>query len=309
MYMHDYWEQNSKIGKFGIKYLDDVLVGISRSDLILIGARSGAGKTTVANRIFNVNNNETKCKLFSLENFMGDLFSNNVYVQYLKLTYKQITPREWQMGEFEKDEELLKKAEDIVKENLHEEDIISRKDEFGLTQLKEEMIKACEKGYKLLILDHLEYVDKNNPDENDLKHTTLLMKEIRRLQDIYRVGVVAISHLRKMENTLKTKVIIPNENEFIGSSNKVKESTVVIMFAPDDEGNMKINEKHLRKTWCCIRKNRYGGVDGKCANLIYDTRTQNYADDYDVYKINYTGTKVEFLEHKGTIELDESEVL
>ena len=89
MNMQDYWHENYKVGSFGIDYLDRKLNGIAKSDLTLIGARSGSGKSSIANRIYSINNKNIKCTLFSLENFDGDLYSQNVYLKYKKSALSQ----------------------------------------------------------------------------------------------------------------------------------------------------------------------------------------------------------------------------
>ena len=292
----DYWERNNNVGYFGINYLDKELRGIAKSDLILIGARSGAGKSTIANRIFQKNCEDGRsCALFSLENFNDDLYSHDVMIEYKNLTkHYSITPRMWQMNEFKVDYEALEKAEKIVEERYKGKYIINRQLGYNKEKLKSDMVKACEDGKELIILDHIDYVDKDNPNADDISFMTDLMKTIRALQDEYKVAVVALSHLRKP--VYKSTVIIPNENEFIGSSNKAKESTVVILIAPDDDGNVMSMDDNLKKTWFCIRKSRIGGINNKCAKLLYDRRTDQYLNSYELYTVNYDGSKVEFIE-------------
>jgi len=53
MMLKRYMEQNKRVGKFGVSYLDDKLRGILQGDLILIGARSGAGKSSIATNCSN----------------------------------------------------------------------------------------------------------------------------------------------------------------------------------------------------------------------------------------------------------------
>ena len=62
MKLNDYIKDNTLCAKFGIKYLDDKLEGILQGDLILLGARSGAGKSTIADIIATHNaQNGGKC--------------------------------------------------------------------------------------------------------------------------------------------------------------------------------------------------------------------------------------------------------
>lgn len=296
----DYWERNYEVGSFGIAYLDKELQGIAKSDLVLIGARSGAGKSTIANRIFQKNCEDgRKCALFSLENFNDDLYSHDVMMEYKNITRNfSITPRMWQMNKFKIDYEALEKAEAIVEERYKGKYIVNRQFEYTKEKLKQDMVKACENGKELIILDHIDYVDKDNPNADDLTFMTDLMKTIRALQDKYQVAVVALSHLRK-PTTSRESVIIPNENEFIGSSNKAKEATCVILIAPDDDGNMKMQDDDTKATWFCIRKLRNGGISNKCARLFYDKRNDLYLDEYEIYGVNYSGTKTQFIEKVG----------
>lgn len=294
--MEDYWGDNYKVGEFGINYLDKKLGGIAKSDLILIGSRSGAGKTTIANKIYTQNCIDGRCVLFSLENFSGDLYSDRVYKKYKEYSRNyNITPRQWLMGEFKKNYEALERAESEVQKENKNKYIITRQPQYTIEKLKADMVKACEDGCQLLIIDHLDYVDKDNPTENDVSHITDLMRTIRGLQDAFKVAVVAVSHLRKPENA-RIPIKIPNENEFIGSSNKVKEATIVVMFAPDDEGNLDLMQDNLKRTWCCIRKNRFGGTDNKCANLIFNKDTGEYEKKYEIHSVNYLGTETKMIE-------------
>lgn len=296
----DYWERNYEVGSFGIAYLDKELQGIAKSDLVLIGARSGAGKSTIANRIFQKNCEDgRKCALFSLENFNDDLYSHDVMMEYKNITRNfSITPRMWQMNKFKVDYESLEKAEAIVEERYKGKYIVNRQFEYTKEKLKQDMVRACENGKELIILDHIDYVDKDNPNADDLTFMTDLMKTIRALQDKYQVAVVALSHLRK-PTASRESVIIPNENEFIGSSNKAKEATCVILIAPDDDGNMKMQDDDTKATWFCIRKLRNGGISNKCARLFYDKRNDLYLDEYEIYGVNYSGTKTQFIEKVG----------
>ena len=293
----EYWERNNNVGYFGITYLDKELSGIAKSDLILIGARSGAGKSTIANRIFQKNCEDGRnCALFSLENFTDDLYSHDVMIEYKSITrHYAITPRQWQMNDFKVDWDALDKAEKKVEERYRGKYIINRQLGYTKEKLKEDMKKAVKDGKELIILDHIDYVDKDNPNADDISFMTDLMKTIRALQDEYKVAVVALSHLRKPLSR-NTSVIIPNENEFIGSSNKAKEATAVILISPDDDGNIKSRDDNLKGTWFCIRKLRNGGITNKCAKLLYDKRTDEYMSSYELYSVNYEGTKTEFLE-------------
>lgn len=290
----NYFQNNQKVGTFGIKYLDDKIKGILKADLILIGARSGAGKSTIADMIAQHNANEGhKVHIFSLENFTDDAFATKAFYEYKRLTGDwKLTLREFACGEFNIDTQSLLKAEQYAENCFKNVGITSRQKGYDIKRLKDDIIRVVkDEGIELLIIDHLDYVDKNNPNENDNTHITDLMKTIRELQDEFKVAVVAISHLRK--NIGKDLPIIPSVDEFIGSSNKVKESTAVIMIAPDDEENEK-NQSPQKVTWFSIKKLRMGGIPNSSGKLIFDRDLGKYLDSYEEYVVRGTKkTKIE----------------
>lgn len=296
-----YMSENKKVGIFGITYLDEKLKGILRGDLIIIGARSGAGKSTLSNIIATVNAQlGVKVALFSLENFKDDNFVEKAYYFYKKeMKDYNLSLRDFASGDFDICREALDKAEEYAEQCYKGINVINRQVNFSIEDLKNGIIDQVKnKGVNLIVLDHLDYVDKYDND-TDYTHMNSLMKTIRELQDEYKVAVVAISHLRKAYNS-KFSPIIPSIDEFIGSSNKVKEATCVIMFAPDDEGNYKMAKDNMGKksTWCCVRKLRMGGIDNRAAKLIFNTRTGDYDKNYELYSVDYAGTKTELIEER-----------
>lgn len=287
--LQDYINKNKKVAKFGVKYLDDRLGGITKSDLIIVGARSGAGKSTLSN-IIAMANTDKKLALFSLENFDGDDFAKECYYNYMKLTGDySLDMRRFMSGQYELMPKFVEKAEEMADAKLKHIKLISRTNGYNVSKLKEDMISSvANDGCELLIIDHLDYLDKDNPNDNDVTHMTELMKTIRQLQDEFGVAVIAVSHLRKPGNS-KFMPAVPSVDEFIGSSNKVKEATAVIMFAPDDKENQNNAGGYLRSTWCCIRKLRNGGIDNKVARMAFNTRTGLYQDVYNTHKVSYSG--------------------
>ena len=288
----EYIENNKKVGVFGIKYLDDKLKGILKGDLILIGARSGAGKTTLSNIISMANAKlDKKIALFSLENFTNDNLMEKAYYFYKEFTQNfSLDLRDFVQGNFVMDLDNFKKASYEAKMAYKNVNIINRQAGYDTNKLKQDIIKQANNGIDLIILDHLDYIDRVENENNENDHMTVLMRTIRQIQNETKVAIVAISHLRKNYNT-KESPKIPSIDEFIGSSNKVKEATAVIMFAPDDETNYTSTNYNLRNTWCCIRKLRMGGIDNTAAKLIFDTKTGSYRDIYTRYKVNYSGTQ------------------
>ena len=289
--VYDYWERNKIVGRYGVPYLDKELGGIAKSDLVLIGARSGAGKSSLA-RIIYYANDKSKTALFSLENYQGDVEMSLLRKEYNNIAGTYYNARQWQTksGVFI-NEEKLKIAMDKVKEQLSGGYVFGRvppdeeKGVWNIEALTKKIIWCATHGIELIIIDHLDYLDRDNPNESDNSHITELMKAIRKAQE-FGSAVVAFSHLRKPQGRVED-LIVPNENEFIGSSNKVKQATQVVLFAPAEEGD----ENMGFGTWCCIRKNRNGGVKRQAAKMWFMPLTESYRYNYELFGINYAGTK------------------
>ena len=290
-----YLEENKKVGKFGINYLDYKLKGILRGDLILIGSRSGAGKSTIAKNIAMANPSKS-VKLLSLENFAGDDIAIEVYKHYKTLSGDwNLNVRDFVSGDFDKNKDYLLKAQAMANKKFEHIDLVSRQKGYVVKKLRDDIISAAQAGIGLVIIDHLDYLDKDSPNDNDNTHMTAVMKTIREVQDEYKCAIIAISHLRKSDSH-KNAPVVPSMDEFHGSSNKVKEATVVIMLAPDDETNQKNAGADARATWCCVRKLRMGGVDNKTARIYFNTNTNDYLKKYDICSVNYSGTEVKLLQ-------------
>lgn len=292
--IHEYWKKNRIVGHYGVPYLDRELLGIAKTDLVLIGSRAGSGKSTLARLIYNTNDKK-KTALFSLENYDGDVqmaLSRKLYNE----TYgTKFDSRRWQTGYgLNINEDALNKVINQTNESIECSFLFGRnapnddpeKRAWTIKTLTEKIIWCATHGVELTIIDHLDYLDRDDPNESDNTHVTELMKAIRTAQELGS-AIVAISHLRKPMGNVEN-LIVPNENEFIGSSNKVKQATQVIMFAPANEGDA----ENGYGTWCCIRKNRNGGIKNQAAKLFFMPATETYKPEYLVYTVNYAGTKV-----------------
>ena len=81
------FENNEIVAKYGIPCLDNDLKGILKSDLILIGASTGCGKSTIAKLIAEENaKNDKEITVISLENFKGDDLLENLFQEYKTIT-------------------------------------------------------------------------------------------------------------------------------------------------------------------------------------------------------------------------------
>lgn len=302
------FENNEIVAKYGIPCLDNDLKGILKSDLILIGASTGCGKSTIAKLIAEENaKNNKEITVISLENFKGDDFLENLFQEY-KTTTKNYNIdiidfiNLYQQNGIEK--KSLKIAEQKTRERYKNISYIYREEEDYTTEQLKEDVKYIfrETQTDLIILDHVDYLDKEC-GENDIDHITKLMSTIRSMQLVYKIPMVCISHLRKNNiGNVKNPVLIPSLDDFIGSSNKTKIATVVIILSPDEDVKAERNiglKNYEKPTFCCIRKHRKLGrkVVGYAKRIIFDLRMGKYdSEKITNFQVNYTGNQINEIE-------------
>lgn len=275
--------------KYPIQFLNDTLGGMMKSELIVIGADSGCGKTEIANSIAYYNANQGKnVFLFSLEGDRYEVINRQRYKEYIKmmktggvarrlLSYREFIQNipEDVAGEISTLDEMFKKQYKTLR-------VYNREHTLDMALFKSHLSMIKDTA-DLVIIDHLHYFDFKSKDEyGELNE---IMKQIKRLQDDYRIPIVLISHLRKKDKTR----IFPDQNDFHGSSNIVKQADTVICIAhldPDGESDNAEYEKQIKddiyKTGIRIVKARTGFSPRVVGVLDFDLNQREYEKYYEL---------------------------
>jgi replicative DNA helicase len=258
---------------------------------LIIGAESGIGKSTIAEIIaFNCNEQGVKPALFSLENFAGNTVDKKAYQLFKTRTMQwDLKFRQWvdiKNRTPSMTDEDVHKAETMAY-NMH---LIERDNkDYTIDRLETDFKEVVNDGCQVIILDHLDYFDAYATD-NDLQHTKRLMKTIRRLQDTYKVSVIAFSQLRK---NIDKNIIIPTYDDLYGSGDKVKQATLVLMVARADKDPV----DGVYPTYFNLSKDRFGTREA--CEIGYNIRTNKYENSYREIKVMARGTIVK--DKKDTI--------
>jgi replicative DNA helicase len=266
---------------YGIEFLDNATCGIMKADLVLIGARPGAGKTEIANLIAQhnaVNGKNVTC--FSLEAEKNEMFYRMLFREVCNLWYMDnrdyVRYTDFYTGSLNiKLKKEIKEARQILRQKYINLNIIYKDEEDYTPEDIEKDIQSRYLSTDLFILDHLHYVDTDDDKEN--RAMKKLMKTLRNCTLIYKKPIIAIAHLRKKDRG--NKDLIPDMDEFHGSSDISKIATKVITLSPyyDDE----ITESHRNATLMRICKNRIeGSVCKYVAKLIFNAKNNTYEEGY-----------------------------
>lgn len=234
------WRKKEREGmlSYGIPFLDDITNGISKRDLVLIGGRTGAGKTEIASIIAQHNAlNGKRVHFFALEAGPREIesritfrllveryYSMNLFRdEFIPLNYK-----DWLNGKLaHKLEYLEPEIDKIAAEKFQTLHMRYRGHEFGVEDLQKELL-AIQDETDLIVLDHLHFIDSD--DENENRGMKKIIQTLRNSALEIGKPVIALAHLRKGDK--KEKSLIPDLEDFHGSSDVPKIATSCLMLAP-----------------------------------------------------------------------------
>jgi replicative DNA helicase len=277
---------------FGVKFLDRALGGISARDLLLLGAQTSIGKTQLATIVAMANAVMGKrVYYFGLEAEPHEIERRAKYQLLAKRVYRNAVSRaahdrmnflDWMNGDLE---DIVAPFEDEVNRELAQAFgtlfTFYRDRDFTVGDL-EANARAVESQLDMLILDHIHYVDSDEPNEN--KALKQITKRIRDLALALSKPVICVAHVRKGDR--KAKQLVPSIEDFHGSSDIPKIATKAVMLAPapnDDDA-----PTHLLNTYMAIRKCRPDGSRTRyCGVVPFNIKTNLYDEEFTVGRLKH----------------------
>lgn len=235
------------ICSFGIRPLDDALVGIMKRDFIVIGADSGSGKSELCLQIavHNVRMGKRVALYFieggseeAIYRIQWKLMCDRYYGS--GRTGIEMDYRKWRMNLI-KDKELadlevecLEIFKNEIKDNLR---LYSFDSSFTIDDLDKSLgvflkptsgefsmdLLSYKMDIDLIIIDHLQYFTLLNPG-SEHQETGIILKKINDISIHHEIPVILISHLRKKDKDRG----LPSQEDFYGTSNISKISSISI---------------------------------------------------------------------------------
>lgn len=288
---------SSGICTFGIKPLDDALIGMLKNDLIVIGADSGAGKSQTGLKIALHNAMAgRKVALYFIEGgaeeaiyrIQWDLICQEYYDK--NHTGVDMDYRKWRMNMLKSP--LLDKIQHDVKIKLGQIigsnlKIYKFDNTFTMDDLNDSLGELLKPqgdpkdllNYKydvdLIIIDHLQYFTLLD-EKNELSETSAILKKLNDVTHHYQIPVVLISHLRKKDKNRG----LPSQEDFYGTSNVVKIASVAITM----QGGSQVRGKpYIYPTFFRFVKSRTKINPNLGMVVDFDLIDSKYAENYDVF--------------------------
>ncbi len=278
---------------FGISFLDAALGGIMPNDVVLLGAKTNRGKTQAASICAQANAIKGKrVHFFALEAERDEIERRAKFSvlfeavkagvvatrQYDKLD--RMNYLDWYAGELEDITGPLESmAQAIVDKRFATMHTFYRTQDFYASHF-EKAVREVENDTDLIVLDHLQYVDSPEPNEN--KAYKEIVKRIRDMAIVFSKPIMVVAHLRKGER--KNAALVPNEDDFYGSSDVPKMATKAFIIAEDratDTGDPCLWSTFIAPVKCRLEsaRTRYIG------RVNFDIRSGRYVDDFEVGNI------------------------
>jgi hypothetical protein len=278
---------------FGVPFLDRALGGIFPNDLVLIGAKTGVGKTTFATMIAQVNAIAGKrVHYFALEaepleierRIKFNLLARRIR-KHISGDHDDVNYLDWYMGRIEhKAERFEAEVNEIIAKNLSTLHTYYREADFYAENF-EQMVTAIQGETDLIILDHLHYVDTDDANEN--RGYKKIVKKIRDVALLVGKPMVVVAHVRKGDR--RNAQVVPGLEDFHGTSDVPKIATKAVMIAAAFDQNS--GDPCLWPTYISPAKCRFEGSRTRYVGLCsFDVRTGLYEEDFALGRVSLDGS-------------------
>ncbi|MBQ7740606.1 MAG: replicative DNA helicase [Eubacterium sp.] len=265
----------------GFGMLDSYIMGLNRSDLILIGARPAMGKTSFA---LNLAHNlavgaNKKVVFFSLE------MTNEQLAERLLASQSGIEAKKFRSGELTEDEwiRLGNAVSVFYKTELWLED------SSNITVPEMKSIVRRMRGVDCVIVDYLGLISSAERTENRVQEVTKITKNLKMMAKDLNIPVVVCAQLSRGTEGRGKSSHRPQLSD-LRESGSIEQDADIVMFLYrevhyanelDDEAQLEVDKN---KTELIVAKNRHGGVG--TVDLIFDSeftrfRAVDNVNDYN----------------------------
>lgn len=253
----------------GIGELDKMITGLNKSDLIILGARPGMGKTAFALNIARnvaMNQGKTVC-FFSLEmtrdQLAQRLLSSEAAIKSEKLRTGELEPDEWTL--------LAKAGENLSKAEIYFDETSS----ITVPEMKAKLrrMKKCD----LVIIDYLGLMHSAKQNDNRVQEISEITRNLKIMAKELRIPVIVCAQLSRGTEQ-KGKSHKPALADLRDSGSIEQDADIVLFLYRegyyDNEKDTAEDRADPNKAECLVAKNRHGETGS--VELYWDSRYTRY---------------------------------
>ncbi len=239
----------------GISDLDKMITGLNKSDLIILGARPGMGKTSFALNIARnvaVNSGKTVC-FFSLEMTRDQLaqrmLSSEAGIKSEKLRTGDLTADEWTR--------LAQAGDNLSKANIYFDETSA----ITVPEMKAKLRRM--RKVDLVVIDYLGLMKSAKSTENRVQEVSEITRNLKIMAKDLKVPVIACAQLSRGTET-KGKSHRPALSD-LRESGSIEQDADIVLFLYRDTyyDNEKTDDEDRsdpNKAECIVAKNRHGEI-------------------------------------------------
>jgi len=260
--------------------LDKYLTGLNRSDLILIGARPGMGKTSFALNLAHnlVTAAKKKVVFFSLE------MTNEQLAERLLASQSGIESQKFRTGELQRDEwDRLGLAANVLMDTE-----LYLVDNSAITVPEMKALVRQTRDVDCVIIDYLGLISSAEKSENRVQEVTKITKALKIMAKDLNIPVVCCAQLSRGTEG-RGKSHRPQLSDLRESGSIEQDADIVLflyseVYYENEKDEEERDEIDKSKTELIIAKNRHGGVG--TIPLVFDREFTRFravditSDDY-----------------------------
>lgn len=274
----------SNLLPYYVGFADDYLRGITKHDLVLLGADSGVGKTELAASIAASNAAEGRnVFMFALEAEPDEIERRIKYRMIAGMAHQREHPGrhglnypDWYLGRFvTKLRDLEREADEVIGDKFRGLHTYYRGKDFTGETIHR-LCLAVQDRADLIVIDHLHYVDIDD-ERNENSEYKRLVKTIRDIVLSTGRPILLVVHLRK--KPALNAPLVPDLERIHGSSDIAKIATTAIMLS---RAPIVTPNHHHAPTFITIPKWRLGGACRQVALCNFDLRNNSYLETYSL---------------------------
>ena len=260
----------------GIGALDKMITGLNKSDLIILGARPGMGKTSFALNITRnvaVSTGKTVC-FFSLEMTRDQLaqrmLSSEAGIKSEKLRTGELDNAEWAR--------LAQAGENLSKADIYFDETSS----INVPEMKAKLRRM--KKVDLVVIDYLGLMKSAGRTENRVQEVSEITRNLKIMAKELKVPVIACAQLSRGTET-KGKSHRPALSD-LRESGSIEQDADIVLFLYRDTyyDNEKTDDEDRadpNKAECIVAKNRHGELG--TVDLYFDGQFTRFTS-VDVFR-------------------------
>jgi replicative DNA helicase len=251
-------QAKTRTASTGIGALDRVITGLNKTDLIILAARPGMGKTSFALNIAQHVGVKEKKKVafFSLEmtreQLVSRLLSSEACIESQKMRTGNISPDEWTR--------IAQAADVFMQAPIY----LDEAGQISVVEMKARLRRLKDVG--LVVIDYLQLMSTGRNTNNRVQEISEITRNLKIMAKELDVPVLCLSQLSRGTEGAGRKNHRPGLAD-LRDSGSIEQDADIVLFLYRDDYYAAENEappeegENRNQSYCIVAKNRHGGTE------------------------------------------------